>query len=62
MPLVRNTPRYHLETVPSDFVEVFVAGVGIDFDDSLPEYPRLVVNMPFIMQVCKFARADSELD
>ncbi|KAM0692428.1 hypothetical protein Q7P36_008631 [Cladosporium allicinum] len=30
---------------------VFVAGVGIDFDDSLPEYPRLVVNMPFIMQI-----------
>lgn len=38
---------------------MFVAGVGIDFDKTLDVYPRLVVNMPFIMQVSTFARVGS---
>jgi hypothetical protein len=41
---------------------VFVAGVGYDFDPTLDEYPRLVVNMPYIMQVGTFEMDNSELD
>jgi hypothetical protein len=41
---------------------VFVAGVGTDFDPSLDEYPRLVVNMPYIMQVGTFEMDNYKLD
>jgi hypothetical protein len=51
VPLVRKTDRFHCGTSSSDLIEVFVAGVGVDFDPTLDVYPRLVVNMPFIMQV-----------
>jgi hypothetical protein len=61
VPLVRKATSCHRETISSDFIEVFVAGVGVNFDPSLDVYPRLVVNMPFIMQVSTFAIDDLEV-
>jgi len=40
-----------LENQSSDIIEVFVAGVGVDFDPNAEVYPKLVNNMPYIMQV-----------
>ena len=46
----------------SDFVQVFVAGVGHNFDPTSDVYDRLVVNMPYIMQVGTYTMDDPGLD
>lgn len=63
MPLVRMAlPIVCLDDSLSDFIEVFVAGVGIDFDPNSDVFGRLNVNMPYIMQVGTSITCDLELD